>query len=61
VELSTPGIIGGRPQSGYLSDEKENQVRELDFTDIHSQNILFIFGNKVHARSVCKIEQVKNL
>jgi hypothetical protein len=35
-------------RSGLLSDEKENQVRELGFAEIHSENILFIAGNKFH-------------
>jgi hypothetical protein len=47
--------------SGCLSDEKEHQVRELDFTEIRSKNILFVCGNKSHARAVWRIEQVKNL
>jgi hypothetical protein len=44
-----------------LPDEKENQVRELDFTGIRSKNILFARGNKFHASAVWRIEQVKNL
>ena len=36
-------------------------MHDLDFTEIRSENILFVRGNKSHASAVWKIEQVKNL
>jgi hypothetical protein len=50
-----------RAWSECLSDEKENQVRELDFPEIRPINILIVCGNKSYARAVWRIEQVKNL
>jgi hypothetical protein len=50
-----------RARSGCLSDEKENQVRELDFPEIRSESILFVCGNKSQSRAVWKTQQVKNL
>jgi len=40
---------------------KKNQVRELDFTEIHSKNILFDSGNESRSCAVQRIEQVKIL
>jgi hypothetical protein len=44
-----------------LSDEKRNQVRDLDFTAIRSANTFSVCGNKFRASAVWKTQQVKIL
>jgi len=42
-----------------LSHENDNQVRKLDFGEIHSRNIFFISENKSRSRAVWTADKLK--